>query len=55
MSWQPIESAPNPVRWHKPCGGCGNADPEKVCVGCMHDFGGTLAPSPPQPTKGEEE
>src|SRR5690606_15851199 len=20
------------------CGGCGNADPEKVCIGCLHPF-----------------
>lgn len=33
----------DPVRAHKPCGGCGNADPEKVCVGCLHDF--AAAPS----------
>ena len=22
----------------EPCGGCGEADPMKRCVGCMHDF-----------------
>lgn len=21
------------------CGGCGNSDPTKRCLGCMHDFG----------------
>lgn len=21
------------------CGGCGEADPEKRCIGCLHDFG----------------
>lgn len=20
------------------CGGCGNSDPAKRCIGCMHDF-----------------
>lgn len=24
----------------KPCGGCGEADPSKRCIGCLHDFGG---------------
>lgn len=23
----------------KPCGGCGNDDPLKRCIGCFHDFG----------------
>ena len=23
----------------EPCGGCGNADPSKRCLGCLHDFG----------------
>jgi hypothetical protein len=23
-----------------PCGGCGNADPSKVCIGCRHPFYG---------------
>jgi hypothetical protein len=44
----------DPLRAHKPCGGCGNADPEKVCVGCLHDFGGTLASAPPSVTVGVE-
>ena len=21
------------------CGGCGNSDPDKRCIGCFHDFG----------------
>lgn len=25
------------------CGGCGEADPAKQCLGCLHDFG----PAPP--------
>lgn len=36
----------DPVRAHKPCGGCGNADPDKVCLGCRHDFGEALAAPP---------
>ena len=27
------------------CGGCGNADPDKVCIGCLHPF---AAPQPKQ-------
>jgi hypothetical protein len=23
----------------EPCGGCGETDPNKRCMGCMHDFG----------------
>lgn len=23
----------------EPCGGCGEADPAKRCLGCLHDFG----------------
>lgn len=22
----------------EPCGGCGESDPEKRCIGCLHDF-----------------
>ncbi|NED64231.1 hypothetical protein G3I15_25170 [Streptomyces sp. SID10244] len=22
-----------------PCGGCGETDPDKRCIGCLHDFG----------------
>ena len=24
---------------HEICGGCGNGDPDKRCLGCLHDFG----------------
>lgn len=23
----------------QPCGGCGERDPQKRCIGCFHDFG----------------
>ena len=23
----------------QPCGGCGERDPQKRCIGCLHDFG----------------
>jgi hypothetical protein len=32
------------------CGGCGNADPEKVCIGCLHPFA-----APPSAPVGVEE
>jgi len=32
------------------CGGCGNADPDKVCIGCLHPF---AAPQPMQQGGGE--
>lgn len=44
----------DPVRAHKPCGGCGNADPDKVCFGCRHDFGEALASAPPSAPVGVE-
>jgi hypothetical protein len=27
------------VREASPCGGCGESDPRKRCIGCLHDFG----------------
>jgi len=32
------------------CGGCGNADPDKVCIGCLHPF---AAPQPAQQGGGD--
>lgn len=26
---------------YEPCGGCGNDRPNKRCIGCFHDFGGS--------------
>ena len=31
-----LDSPPDPIR--QPCGGCGQFDPKKRCVGCYHDF-----------------
>ena len=28
-----------PAEAKNACGGCGNADPRKVCIGCRHPFG----------------
>lgn len=28
-----------PVAEIEPCGGCGNSDPDKRCIGCTHPFG----------------
>lgn len=33
-----------------PCGGCGETDPNKRCLGCRHEF---TPPTPPQNTDGE--
>lgn len=30
--------ATSPVRKTSTCGGCGNTDPSKRCLGCLHDF-----------------
>jgi hypothetical protein len=34
-----LDSPPDPIR--QPCGGCGEFDPHKRCVGCFHDFSAT--------------
>lgn len=46
IGWQPLASATSPLSAEgpvdqevQPCGGCGNAIPEKRCLGCLHDFG----------------
>ena len=41
-------TAASPV---EPCGGCGNADPAKVCIGCLHFA--TPPASPAEPTERE--
>lgn len=36
---RPISAAPAPEGGAvKPCGGCGETDPSKRCLGCFHDF-----------------
>jgi hypothetical protein len=42
----PAEKAPS----YDPCGGCGNSDPQKRCIGCGHPFDVV-----PQPDTGEQD
>jgi len=37
------QEAPNRERY---CGGCGEGDPSKRCLGCLADFGPTAQPAP---------
>lgn len=34
-----IVAGQTPMATTEMCGGCGNADPAKRCIGCLHDFG----------------
>ena len=35
------------------CGGCGNSDPAKRCIGCMHDFAAPVAATHRHKKRGE--